>query len=157
MEIFAHCLFSAWLGELELRICVSPRLGETCLDHRTLGGVPQRSVQDAHLRLLHAMQTEANLYVTQDLSKFFGSIHIDHLRLVLAHLGMPSCVTQLAQFFYHDAHRLFSSHGHFGRKVATGFSRFSSRLPSFAAPGGSCDVYLDSSHGWSWHRMQDLC
>ena len=93
--------------------------------------------------------------MTQDLSKFFDSIHIDHLRLVLAHLGMPSCVTPLVQFLYHDAHRLFYSQGILGEKWQL-VSRGLVQGCPLAAPGGSCDVYLDLSRDWSWHRMHDL-
>ena len=91
------------------------------------------------------------------------SIHIDHLRLVMAHLGMPSCLTQLAQFFYHDAHRLFSSQGILEKKkrlVSHGLVQGCPLSPLLAAavtfiwtrrvtgPGIECMTFVDDRSLW---------
>ena len=54
------------------------------LDHRTLGGVGGRSVLN-----------DEHVMVGQDLSKFFDSVHAEHLHLTLQHLRAPPGFTSL--------------------------------------------------------------
>lgn len=54
----------------------SLRLWAQWLDRRTLGGIPGRSLLEAHLRWWHAMDSHADdvTFVVQDWPKFFGAI-----------------------------------------------------------------------------------
>ena len=77
------------------------------LDHRVLGGVAKRSVEQAHLRIWQALHQDHNVFVAEDLSKYFDSIIHPHLQLVLQHLGAPAPFQKLVSAFYTQNQRLF--------------------------------------------------
>ena len=97
---------------------------ERWLGHQVLGGVPGRGVRDAHLRLWFASQRQDNVFVAQDLSRFFDSICVPHFAQVLRHLGAPQQLIGLLSNFYHGGARIFSAQGVVGEKwhpVSRGF------------------------------------
>ena len=86
------------------------------LGHRALGGVHRRSTRDAFLRLVEAMDADYNVYVSQDVTKFFASIHGGHLLLLLEHLAAPVCLRDFVRAMLHDHRRVFSMGGRLGAK-----------------------------------------
>ena len=49
------------------------------LGHRMLGGVHRRSTRDVFLRIIEASDDPSVVFVGQDVSKFYDSIHAEHL------------------------------------------------------------------------------
>lgn len=86
-------------------------------DHRTLGGLPGRGVLDAHIRIAAALEedVEDQIFVSQDLTKFFDTIDLDQAAAVLRHLRAPPAIIALIQGFYRQNRRIFSSKGIIGR------------------------------------------
>ena len=64
--------------------------------HRTLGGVCKRGVRDSFLRIVDSLE-HPNLYIQEDLTKFFDSIRLQDLTLTLERLGAPRLLVQLLQ------------------------------------------------------------
>ena len=80
-----------------------------------LGGLAQRSVEQAHVRISEAMSSrEARLFVAQDLSKCFDSVSIDLAARALQHWGAPPQLIALLRSFYCGQERLFSHGGQVG-------------------------------------------
>ena len=67
--------------------------------HECLGGVPGGSVQGAHLRLVNGLFSGDQLAIGQDLTKFFDTIAVPHLSLVLQRLGAPPQFITLVKSF----------------------------------------------------------
>lgn len=71
-------------------------------DHPTLGGLPGRGVLDAHIRIAAALEedVEDQIFVSQDLTKFFDTIDLEQAAAVLKHLRAPPAIIALIQGFY---------------------------------------------------------
>ena len=83
------------------------------LGHRALGGVRRRS-RDAFLRLVETVDAEDNVYVSQEVTKFFRQG--GHLLLLLEHLAAPVCLRDFVRAMLHDHRRVFSMGGRLGAK-----------------------------------------
>ncbi|CAE7253453.1 unnamed protein product [Symbiodinium sp. CCMP2592] len=82
-----------------------------------LGGLAQRSVEQAHVRINEAMtDCAARLFVAQDLSKCFDCISLELALCALRHWGAPCELIALLKSFYSGQERLFSFAGHVGGK-----------------------------------------
>ncbi|CAE7329637.1 unnamed protein product [Symbiodinium sp. CCMP2592] len=84
---------------------------DTWLGHHTLGGAPCRGPGDAHARLFHAWQSGGKVFCQQDLTRFFDSLDVQAVGMVLRHLGAPAGLAELLASFYQDASRLFLHEG----------------------------------------------
>ncbi|CAE7264068.1 unnamed protein product [Symbiodinium sp. CCMP2592] len=84
---------------------------DTWLGHHTLGGAPCRGPGDAHARLFHAWQSGGKVFCQQDLTRFFDSLDVKAVGMVLRHLGAPAGLAELLASFYQDASRLFLHEG----------------------------------------------
>eukprot|EP00435_Cladocopium_sp_Y103_P014019 s2909_g3.t1 len=84
-------------------------------DHRTLGGLPQRGVAHAHLRLnaYLATLTDDDFVVAEDVAKFFDSISVPQVLEVLRHLRAPEQWLQVIASFYEQGLRIFSIRGNY--------------------------------------------
>ena len=104
--------------------------------HECLGGIPGGSVQGARARLMQSLRDRRQLIVGQDLAKFFDHIVLDHLTLVLQHLGAPTGLVDLLHSFYSKTRRLFSVQGISGmawHSVNRGVVQGCPRSPTLAA------------------------
>lgn len=81
---------------------------EGWLGHRMLGGVHRRSTRDVFLRLVEASEDPSVVFIGQDISKFFDSIHAVHLLQVLRFLRAPQQFTDFVQGVLSEQRRLFS-------------------------------------------------
>jgi len=81
---------------------------EGWLGHRMLGGVHRRSTRDVFLRLVEASEDPSVVFIGQDISKFFDSIHAVHLLQVLRFLRAPQQFTDFVQGVLSKQRRLFS-------------------------------------------------
>ncbi|CAE7488539.1 gcs-1 [Symbiodinium sp. CCMP2592] len=88
---------------------------DTWLGHHTLGGAPCRGPGDAHARLFHAWQSGGKVFCQQDLTRFFDSLDVKAVGMVLRHLGAPVNLAELLASFYQDASRLFLHEGRSSR------------------------------------------
>ncbi|CAE7276857.1 PDE9A [Symbiodinium sp. CCMP2592] len=94
--------------------CISRNLlpwMDTWLGHHTLGGAPCRGPGDAHARLFHAWQSGCKVFCQQDLTRFFDSLDVRAVGMVLRHLGAPVGLAELLASFYQEASRLFLHEG----------------------------------------------
>ena len=82
---------------------------------RVLGGVAHRGLKDSYLRLLESLSSP-RFYLQEDLTKFFDSVRLPDLVVVLRHLGCPTCVWWLVQSYYQDHRRVFSKDGMLGNR-----------------------------------------
>ncbi|CAE7345760.1 unnamed protein product [Symbiodinium sp. KB8] len=79
------------------------------LGHRMLGGVHRRSTRDVFLRIIEASDDPAVVFVGQDVSKFFDSIHAQHLLQVLRFLRAPQLFVDFVQGVLSEQWRVFST------------------------------------------------
>ena len=134
------------------------------LDGRILGGVCGRSVEHAHLRIWAAAQDSNTLFVAEDLSKFFDSIVVQHLQVVLDKLAAPKELQTLVGNFYTQGRRIFSAQGVIGddwHVVDRGLVQGCPLSPLLAAammwswsstvssPSVECLCYVDDRTFWS--------
>ena len=78
------------------------------------GGLPQRDATYLHARIFHDLQDsdhEDFVFLSQDLSKAFDSIHIPQALALFTHYGAPQQITQLLLTFYRTNKRIFLFHG----------------------------------------------
>ncbi|CAE7862903.1 unnamed protein product [Symbiodinium microadriaticum] len=90
---------------------------DTWASHRVLGGVHRRGVRDSFLRILDSLDTE-QLYVQEDLSKYFDSIRRDDLEASLQQLGAPRTLVALVADFLGGQRRVFTQQGFCGVVMA---------------------------------------
>lgn len=81
--------------------------------HRVLGGVHSRGVRDSFLRILDSFDTD-QLYVQEDLTKFFDGIRHADLQASLAQLGAPRALCALLRDFQQGHSRVFTHNGGYG-------------------------------------------
>eukprot|EP00439_Symbiodinium_sp_Y106_P049165 s5284_g6.t1 len=81
--------------------------------HRVLGGVHSRGVRDSFLRILDSFDTD-QLYVQEDLTKFFDGIRHADLQASLAQLGAPRALCALLRDFQRGHSRVFTHNGGYG-------------------------------------------
>ena len=86
-----------------------------------LGGVSGRGVQDSLIRILDSLDGD-NLYVQEDLSKYFDGIGVSDMLLTLRRLGAPRQLAALLEDFHRNHHRVFSFEGLVGgwRRITCG-------------------------------------
>ena len=75
-----------------------------------LGGVYGRGVRDSYLRILDSLDTD-QLYVQEDLTKYFDGIRHEDLQVSLKKLGAPKALCSLVQGFHRNHVRVFTHHG----------------------------------------------
>ena len=87
----------------------------------TFGGIPDRSVIDAHLHLLKAIDDTGDeaVFVSEDLCKFFDSVSWVQALAILEKLEAPPEWIQLVQQFYANSRRVFSACGLLGSEWKT--------------------------------------
>ena len=78
------------------------------LGHQMLGGVHHRSARDAFLRIVEASEDPNVVFIGQDISKYFDSIHAVHLQQVLEFLKAPPQFTAFVMGVLEEQWRLFS-------------------------------------------------
>ncbi|CAE7262781.1 unnamed protein product, partial [Symbiodinium sp. KB8] len=88
---------------------------DTWASHRVLGGVHGRGVRDCYLRVLDSLDSD-QLYVQEDLTKFFDGIRHEDLQSSLAKLGAPRALCSLVRSFYVEQERVFTHQGRCGSK-----------------------------------------
>eukprot|EP00438_Fugacium_kawagutii_P013015 Skav219675 [mRNA] locus=scaffold3149:185132:187369:- [translate_table: standard] len=83
-------------------------------DDRLLGGIPERSLSDAHVKLVQLLTNEQHdpVVISQDVAKFFDSIRFDHVSAVLQQLGAPQPLIALLSAFYKSCKRYFMIQGY---------------------------------------------
>ena len=81
--------------------------------HRVLAGVHSRGVRDSFLRILDSFDTD-QLYVQEDLTKFFDGIRHADLQASLAQLGAPRALCALLRDFQRGHSRVFTHNGGYG-------------------------------------------
>ncbi|CAE7234104.1 CHLP [Symbiodinium sp. CCMP2456] len=86
---------------------------EGWLGHQTCGGVPGRSTKDVVQQLITAC-SRGDTLVGQDLAKYFDSIDVRDVDVVLARLGAPAQLRGLVQAVYQEHYKLFSAGGLLG-------------------------------------------
>ena len=82
-----------------------------------LGGVAQRGLKDAFLRLVDAIDGHSH-YLQEDLTKFFDTVRLPDLLATLQRLGCPRRLHRLVQSYYQQHRRIFTKGRHDGRPVA---------------------------------------
>ena len=82
---------------------------------RVLGGVSRCGLKDAYLRIIDALDDD-QLYIQEDLTKFFDSIRLGDLLCTMRRLGAPVALCTLVQSFYGDHRRVFSYAGMVGSR-----------------------------------------
>ena len=93
----------------------------TWANHRTLGGVPRRSVHDFHTRYAALFEDDgaANTEVVcQDIQKFFDALDIGQVAKVLKRLGAPAPWINLLVAFYNSCRRIFAVQGAYNKSWA---------------------------------------
>eukprot|EP00435_Cladocopium_sp_Y103_P050304 s881_g15.t1 len=82
-------------------------------DKRLLGGIPERSLCDAHVNIAQLLTNEQHdpVVISQDIAKFFDSVRLDHVAAVLKRLGAPQQLISLLSTFYRSCKRYFMVQG----------------------------------------------
>ena len=91
------------------------------INPRTFGGIPDRSVIDAHLHLLKAIDDVGDeaVFVSEDLCKFFDSVSWTQAFAILDKLQAPPAWTRLVAQLYAGSRRIFSAGGMLGSQWKT--------------------------------------
>ena len=109
------------IGAKHLVKCLRPSVS-SWITPNIFGGVPNQGLLDAHTILWRAILDDDGgdvAFISQDLSKFFDSISLPHLQVVLAHCGALQQFNALVTSFYNQARRVFSSAGFLGAQWHT--------------------------------------
>ncbi|CAE7943638.1 ppdK, partial [Symbiodinium necroappetens] len=86
------------------------------LGHRMLGGVHKRSTRDVFLRIVEACEDPEMVFVGQDVSKYFDSIHGAHLCQVLTFLRAPEQFVSFVHGVLEEQWRIFTVGGRVGNR-----------------------------------------
>ena len=93
-------------GARVLARCLRPWL-MSFVDERSFGGAPGKSVTDAHLKVLQALDDGVSEFIFEDLTAFFDSLTMPVLEPILAHLRAPRQIISIIKAYYLAPMRLF--------------------------------------------------
>ena len=104
------------IGSRHIVQCIRPWMN-TWLNSHIFGAAPGRAVSHALLRVLDAARAQPDqIFIAQDLSKFFDTVEVEHACCVARFLGAPSELCNLISNFYAAGHRVFSCNGVLGNQ-----------------------------------------